>query len=84
MSEWSVSAVSTLFAGSVLNEMGKILNLDPKFIDHFIQQHKELTSPLPLVEGVSQKFAMAHADHSSSFTPSAGVQNSGRGPEGRG
>jgi hypothetical protein len=78
MSKWSVGAVggnvhAASFQGAALN-MARILNLPSEVIDHFMQQHKELTSPFPLVEGVKgQGFAVAEAARDSAFSPSAGV-----------
>jgi acetylornithine/succinyldiaminopimelate/putrescine aminotransferase len=77
MSEWSVGGVggnvhAASFQGAALN-MARILNLPGEVIDHFMQQHKELTSPFPLVEGIKgQGFAVAEASRGQAFSPSAG------------
>jgi hypothetical protein len=83
MSEWSVGAVgvsahATAFQGSALN-MARILNLPNEFIDHFIQQHKELTSPFPMVDTPTQKYTVADAGLGANISPSTGIGNSGKG-----
>lgn len=78
MSEWSVGAVggnvhAASFQGAALN-MARILNLPSEVIDHFMQQHKELTSPFPLVEGVKgQGFAVASANVGHDYSPRTGL-----------
>lgn len=80
---WNVDAVgvntqAVAFQGAALN-MARILNLPHEVIDHFMQQHKELTSPFPLVNGIkNQELAVAQAAPSFDFSPN-GVGNSGRG-----
>jgi hypothetical protein len=79
MFEANVNAVGVAaksFEGAALHMMQKILKLHPDFVEHFMEQQAQLTSKHPIIEGVSKQFTMAHADHSGSFTPGAGGQNS--------
>lgn len=73
-----VAASASAFEGAALRVMGSVLNLDTQFINHFMQQHKELTSDKPLINGVfaEAKFAMAEASRGDSFSPT-GLGNSG-------
>lgn len=73
-----VAASASAFEGAALRVMGSVLNLDPQFINHFMQQHKELTSTTPLIGGIAQaQFAVAEASRGDSFSPT-GLGNSGR------
>ncbi len=77
-----VNPQSVAFQGAALH-MQRTLDLPQGIIDHFLQQHRELTSPGPLgVEGM-QRFATANVDVSESLSPMkniGGIPNSGLGP----
>jgi hypothetical protein len=64
-----VAASASAFEGAALRVMGSVLNLDPQFINHFMQQHKDLTSNSPLIGGVlaQAQFAVAEASRGDSF-----------------
>ena len=79
----SVAAVG--YGGAACNGIKTALSGTPneKFIETLskfaLQQFDELTSSFPLVPPANQKFAMAHADHSANFSPSAVTGISGHG-----
>lgn len=72
------------------DNVARDLGLDKAFptlsmLSHMARSEMTNTSEvegIPLFAGFSG-FAMAHADHSEAFTPSAGGGNSGRGSSGR-
>lgn len=55
------------------------LGLSCEFVDNIRNERKDLTSPLPVMNFLSQTFSVAQADHSANFSPARGGQNSGRG-----
>lgn len=66
------------FQGAALN-VARTLELSPKFIDHFMKQHEELTNAHPIIPpGIEQKFAVATVSPAEHLTPSTGGQEIGR------
>ena len=58
MADWSVTGIggnvrAASFEGAALN-MARMLNLPTEITDFFIKQHKELTSPLPVIPEMSR------------------------------
>lgn len=75
-----VAASASAFEGAALKIMSSVLNLEPAFIDHFMHQHKELTSPHPLVGEMKHAFqAVEHAaqDFGSALSHAVAQMNSG-------
>ncbi len=78
----SVNPYHTVFQGNALKQ-ARDLALPNQFIDHFVQQHSELTSPYPLVGDAVAKSRISGAvnvDNGSLFAAQSfeGTPNSGK------
>jgi hypothetical protein len=83
MSDWSVGGIggnvkAASFEGAALN-MARILNLPNEITDFFMKQHKDLTSPFPLVGDIALSKSIQPGVEVAEAGATAGVPNIGKG-----